>query len=339
MAHEHKTAQAFAMMLISLCGGLPACNAQKAFGTHLLPLDKEIPMPNVKGRIDHMDVNLKDQVVYVAALGNNTLEVVDLRSGETIHSVKGLDEPQGIGYIPQNEEIFVANGGNGDCYFYNAHNFMKTATIHLSSDADDVRYDSVEKKIYVGYGQGGIAVIDANSHRQIADVRLPEHPESFQIDKKANRMFVNVPDAKMVAVISLIPFSLIDQWVRDSPTANFPMALDTIQHRVFIGYRHPAELLVLDGKTGKKISINTMAGDADDLYFDTRMGEVFLSGGEGFLNIFRQQGQNTYKQIANIPTRNGARTSLFIPALKLFVLAARAESGKTASLLVYKTAQ
>ena len=72
-----------------------------------------------------MDINLRDQVVYVAALGNNTVEVVDLRNGHLINSIKGLDEPQGVGYIPQHGEIFIANGGNGDCYFYDAHTFEK----------------------------------------------------------------------------------------------------------------------------------------------------------------------------------------------------------------------
>ncbi len=104
--------------------------------------------------IDHLDVNLKDRVVYTAALGNNTLEAIDLTTGKIIHTIKDLDEPQGIGCIPQSREIVVANGGNGDCYFYNARTFEKLATIHLAADADDVRYDSANKKIYIGYGHG-----------------------------------------------------------------------------------------------------------------------------------------------------------------------------------------
>ena len=292
-------------------------------------------MANVKGRIDHMDVNLKDQIVYVAALGNNTLEVVDLRGGRIIHSIKGLSEPQGVGYIPQHQEIFVANGANGDCYFYNAHSFEKIATIHLPSDADDVRYDSVERKIYVGYGEGGIAMIDADTHKQIGDVNLPAHPESFQLDKRLNSLFVNLPDAKIVGVLDLKQLKLTGKWGRSALAANFPMAVDTIQHRVFVGYRHPAKLIVFDGKTGQEISENTIAGDADDLYYDIDTKEIIISGGDGHISIFKQQGQNEYRQIANILSRNGARTSLLIPQLKLFVLAERADSGDGANISVY----
>jgi hypothetical protein len=326
------------LFLLALCNSYSSCKGQKEFGTSLLHLDKTIPLADVKGRIDHIDINLEEQVLYVAALGNNSLEAVNLKNGTIIHSIGNLDEPQGVCYIPQYKEIFVANGGNGDCYFYNAHNFEKVATIHLSTDADDVRYDSTERKIYVGYGAGGIAIIDAETHLQTGDVKLPGHPESFQIDKKLHRLYVNVPDAHLIGVIDLTDMKLIHQWTRNRPTGNFSMAIDTIQHRVFIAYRHPANLIIVDGKTGVEIAATDMAGDADDLYYDNDSAEVFASCGDGYINIFQQDGNNVYKQIANIASGTGARTSLFIPSLKLFVVASRAASGKTANLLVYQIA-
>lgn len=314
-----------------------SCKGQKPFGENYLQLNKVIPLPNVIGRIDHLDINLKDQVIYVAALGNNSVEVVDLKNGKDIHSITALDEPQGVCYIPQTHEILIANGGNGDCYFYNS-TYTKIATVHLSSDADDVRYDSANSKIYVGYGEGGIAVIDANSHKQIGDIKLPAHPEGFQIDNIANLILVNVPNKNMIAVIDLIQLKLINKWIRNSPTANFPIAIDTASHYALIGYRHPAKMVVLDTKTGKELSSNDMVSDVDDLYFDNDKKRVYVSGGGGYINIFQKKALNV-EQIANIPTRNGARTSLFIPQLKIFVLAERAESNSSAQLRVYSTSQ
>ena len=316
---------------------LSSCKGQPVFGDNLLHLDKTILLKDVKGRIDHLDVNLEDQVVYVAALGNNTVEAVDLRNNKVIGSIKDMDEPQGVCYIPQRHEIFIANGGNGECYFYNIRSFEKVATVSLKSDADDVRYDEATGKIYVGYGAGGIAIIDANTHQQTGDVKLPGHPESFQIDAKLRLLFVNVPDAHMVAVIDLVQLKVINQWVRDSPVANFPMAIDSIRHHVFIGYRHPSRLIIIDGKTGKEIITASMVGDADDLYFDSETGRIYISGGDGHISVFQFDKLNTCKQIANIATSSGARTSLFIPQLKLFVLAARAARGETAKIIVYKT--
>ena len=251
------------------------CKGQKPFGQNLLVEQTTIPMPGVKGRIDHLDVNLKEKIVYVAALGNNSLEIVDINKGKVLHSIKGLDEPQGVAYIPQQQEIFVANGGNGDCYFYNAHSFEKTGTLHLSSDADDVRYDSIDKKIYVGYGEGGIAVIDALTRQQIADIKLPAHPEGFQLDKKLNKLFVNLPDAQQVAVIDLKQFKLINKWSTGEFRANFPLAIDIIHHYIFIGYRHPPKLVIMNEETGAIVSTADMVSDVDDVYVD-EMSEKYL---------------------------------------------------------------
>jgi DNA-binding beta-propeller fold protein YncE len=317
---------------------ISSCKSQAIFGEKYLQLEKTIVLPNVSGRIDHIDVNLKEKIVYVAALGNNSLEVVGLANGKMIHSIHGLQEPQGVGYVPQTNEIFVANGGSGDCYFYNASTFAKTATIHLSSDADDVRYDSASHTIYVGYGEGGIAVIDALTHAQKGAVELPAHPEGFQIDKKANIILVNIPDRNMIGIIDLPQLKLINSWKRNEPSANFPMALDLENNRAFIGYRHPAKLLVLDIATGKEISSSDIAGDIDDLYYDAGQKRIYVSGGGGYINIFQDDSKG-FKKISNIPTRSGARTSLLIPRLHLYVLAERASSGKEAALLVYNTLQ
>ncbi len=325
----------FILILSSLFG---ACEGQKAFGDHILTLQQEIPLPAVKGRIDHLATDEKDGIIYVAALGNNSLEIVDLQKGKVIHSIQGLDEPQGVAYIPPTNEIFVANGGNGACYFYDAHTFKKTDALQFSSDADDAYYDPVSNKIYVGYGSGGIAVIDPINHRQTGDAKLSAHPERFQVDKSLGKVFVNLPNAHAIGVIDLNQMKLLKEWKTNPMYANFPMALDTLHHRLFIGYRHPATLAVLDSRTGKVISTMPMTGDADDMYFDEVTQKIYVSGGSGYLNIFQQEDADTYREIANIPTQRGARTSLLVPRLQLFLVAERAEGNKEAQLLVYRTA-
>src|SRR5215212_1240799 len=191
---------------------ITGCKGQKPFGTELLTLEKEIAMPKVKGRIDHMAVNLKEKILYVAALGNNTVEAIDLDKGLVIKSIEGVEEPQGIAYIPEQNEIAVASGGNGDCVFFNATTFENVATVHLDGDADNIRYDAADRKMYVGYGNGGMAMIDPVAHKQTGDVKLTAHPESFQLDKKSNKLYVNLPDDNNIAVIDLKSFAITDTW-------------------------------------------------------------------------------------------------------------------------------
>ncbi|MGH2643466.1 MAG: YncE family protein, partial [Chitinophagaceae bacterium] len=202
---------------------------------------------------------------------------------------------------------------------------------------DDVYYDPVSKNIYVAYGGGGIAVIDAITHRLTSRIKLPAHPERFQLDLSLGKIYVNLPDAHTIGVIDLKQMELMKEWKTAPLYANFPMALDTPYHRLFIGYRHPAELAVLDSRTGNLIRTMPMTGDADDIYFDEATQKIYVSGGSGYINIFQQKDANTYREIANIPTQRGARTSLLVPPLQLFLVAERAEGGREAQLLIYRT--
>ena len=153
-------------LFLCACCVCNSCHSQKSFGADELTLRQTIPLADVKGRIDHMDADVKKQVVFMSALGNNSLEIVDIKNGKQVHSIKGLSEPQGVIFIPQTNEIMVANGGNGGCQFYNSETYQSTGTIDLGSDADDIRYDSIGKRIYVGYGSGGIAEIDPLTDRK-----------------------------------------------------------------------------------------------------------------------------------------------------------------------------
>jgi hypothetical protein len=313
-----------------------SCNGQKPFGLEHLQLEKTIEMPGVGGRIDHMAINLKEQILYVAALGNNTVEVLDLQKGTVIKSIKGIEEPQGVAFIPEQNEIVVASGGNGDCVFLNAGTFENISTIHLDGDADNIRYDAAERKIYVGYGNGGIALIDPLLHKHIRNVKLAAHPESFQLDKKNNKMYVNLPDDRSISVIDLKTFSFLDNWKVDNYKSNFPMTLDASNNLVFVGYRRPAKLVSYDAKNGNQISTNELAGDIDDIFYYADKEEIIASGGDGWINIFQRETDRTYKQVANIPSRDGARTSLLVPSLHLFIVAERANNGKPAAIALYK---
>src|SRR5258708_6145069 len=203
-----------AITLLITCITILSCKGQTKLNSPYLHLEKEISLNGVKGRIDHIEINLKDQIAYVAALGNNTLEVVDLKKGVVISSIKGLDEPQGVAYLPKHNEIFIANGGTGECGFYNAFTLKKTGFVKFEDDADDVRYDEASDKIFVGYGSGGIGIIDAATHRLTGDIKLPAHPESFQLDTKAGKIWINLPGAGMIGVADIKQAKLTDRWKR-----------------------------------------------------------------------------------------------------------------------------
>ena len=189
--------------------------------------------------------------------------------------------------------------------------------------------------MYVGYGDGGMALIDPALHKRIGDVKLPAHPESFQLDKKNNRLYVNLPDDKSIGVIDLKNFSLSGSWKIEKYRSNFPLTLDTANNLVFVGFRSPAVLVAYECNTGKQVSVNELVGDVDDIFYNADKQTIIASGGGGAINIFKRETVRSYKKVADIPTREGARTSFFIPSSQTFILAQRAGGGKEASLAVY----
>jgi DNA-binding beta-propeller fold protein YncE len=301
-----------------------------------LRLIQTIPLRNVEGRIDHMAVDLKGERLFIAALGNNTVEVLDLRAGKHIHSITGLHEPQGVGFIPEFNRIFVANAKSGACDVFDGSSFKLIKTIKFSDDADNIRYDPVARRVYVGYGSGALGIIDAASGAQLGEIKLEGHPESFQLEKSGTRIFVNIPTSQKIVVVDREKRAAITAWLTAGATANFPMALDDTHHRLFVGFRKPATLVVFDTESGKAVAHLDSPGDADDIFYDSKRQRIYISGGDGFIGIIQQQDADQYKTLTKIPTASGARTSLFVPELGRLFLAVPHRGAQTAEVRVYE---
>ena len=300
----------------------------------VISLSAKINLPGVSGRIDHIAYDSIHHLAFVAALGNNTIEVVNISTKEVVHTIKGLRAPQGIAYLPSSNRLVVANDGGGTVDFFNAANFKILASIDLKDDADNVRYDASENLIYVGYGNGSIAIIDAGTMKLISGIKLDGHPESFQIDKKQNRLYINVPDADEIEVADIKIKTVIDKWRNTTASSNFPMALDAESNRLFIGCRNPATLKIIDTKTGKDIQSLSCSGDVDDVFYDSAKGIVFLSAGHGYIDAFKNNGPQLTR-ISHIGTSSGARTSLLLSADKKILLAVPAHGSNAAALWIY----
>ncbi|HEV8285972.1 MAG TPA: YncE family protein [Chitinophagaceae bacterium] len=326
------------LLIAFLYGGLNfSCHSQvanKPTEKERLNLVSKIILPNVRGRIDHIAYDSLDHLAFIAALGNNTVEVVNIHSKQVVHTITGLHEPQGILYISLFKKLVVANGDNGDCIFFDAITYKQSGIVHLKGDADNIRYDASSQLLYVGYGNGAIAVIDANLMKQVADIPLNGHPESFQLSKKQNRIYINVPDANEIEVAELSTSKLIARWKNTKASSNFPMALDEKNNRLFIACRSPAKLRMINTETGKDISAVNCSGDADDVFYNLSDNLVFVSAGKGFIDVFRANDKELV-QVNHINTSSGARTSLLLAHEKKFLSAVPARSGKPAALWIY----
>ena len=321
-----------ALMLLSAVGFGHAAQGQAPVQ---LELERTIALPNVAGRIDHLTVDVPHQRLFVAELGNGSVDRIDLSSGET-RRIGGLKEPQGLAYLPDRNELVVASAGDGTVRFFDASSFTPVGSLSLGDDADSVRVNSKTGQIVVGYGSGALAVLDPARRAVVRTIKLNAHPEGFQIDGEGRKAFVNVPEAHKIAVVNLDSGQVLANW-RAAHLSNFPMAFGHNSATIGIVYRIPSRLVLFDAATGTAKADLRTCDDADDLYFDKKRHRIYVSCGSGAIDVFEQQAGDNYVASAHIETRPGARTSLFVPALdRLFVAARAGSAGHSAALLVYR---
>jgi DNA-binding beta-propeller fold protein YncE len=301
-----------------------------------LVLETTIPLPNVSGRIDHLAVDLVRKRLLVAEVGNNTLDAIDLATQKPVHRIAGLDEPQGVVYLPGPDLIAIGNGGDGAVRFYNGADFSPRGVVSLGDDADNVRVDPRNGHVIVGYGSGGLAVIDPLKPAKIADIPLTGHPESFRLSLSTGRIFVNVARAGRITSVDLESGKPVANWTPRGLTANFPMSLDESGHAVIVVFRSPAKLALFDMTSGAMIISANTCGDSDDVFFDEKRQRIYVICGAGFIDVFqREPAQLT--RLMRLATTSGARTSLFVPELDRLFLAVRAGLiGSNASIQVYR---
>lgn len=301
-----------------------------------LKLVQAIPLPGVKGRFDHFSPDMKNNRLVVAALGNDTVEVLDITAGKHLASITGLHMPQGVLCLPALNQIAVACGADGTFRLFDGATCSPALNLGSLPDADNMRFDPEANRVYVGYGEGALAVIDPAGAKQTADIKLAGHPESFQLEQRGYRIFVNVPDAHHVAVVDRSKKAVVATWPMMRFKANFPMALDESNHRLFIGCRKPARLVALDTETGKCVADLEISGDTDDLFYDAPRKRLYLSCGEGFIDVIDQRSADTYARRERIATRDGARTSFFSAERDVLYLAVPQRGGKDAEIRIYK---
>jgi DNA-binding beta-propeller fold protein YncE len=281
-----------------------------------LRLERTIELTDVAGRIDHLGIDLPRKHLFVAELGN-------VASGKSIDRISGLAKPQGIAYVQASDRIVVANGGDGTVRMFRGEDRAPSGAIDLGDDADNVRVDPRSAHVLVGYGDGGIAVIDPVSASKLADIELPVHPEGFQLAPDGRRIFVNLPDARQIAAIDLASGTQTASWSVPDLKANFPLAIDETGSLLATVFRSPPRLVLLDAQSGHVVANLDTCGDADDVFFDAHRKWIYISCGKGAVDVFQGDDASTHR-LGRIGIPPGGRTARFVPELDRLFVAVRA---------------
>jgi len=346
----------FAVMMFCHMIALGVCLSAAAQESEPLSLKGSIDLPNVKGRIDHFSVDVKGQRLFVAGVGNHSLEVMDLQSGKRVRTISNLAEPQGVFFDAATNRLFVACALDGVTNIYDGTTFQLVGTVKFPDDADNIRYDARSKSVIVGYagakelrnrdeGAGGLGFIDSTG-KKTRDIVIDAHPESFRLEEKGTRIFVNVPDKKEIEVVDGEKGAILARWPVTTSKNNFPMSLDEAHHRLFVGAWTPPRLLVFDTETGKQVAalelgekgvVNPrIVGVTDDLFYDSARGRIYVLNALGSIDVFQQKDADHYDLIASIPTPSNTKTGLFVPEWGKLFVGVLQEGTKNAEVRVYQ---
>lgn len=311
-----------------------------------LRLVQTISMPNVKGRLDHMDVDVEGKRLFLAGLENGTLEVLDLRTGEWLRRLTGFKKPQGVLYVPKVNKLFVASGDDAMLRVFRGDTLDPFDSIPLEPGPNRVIYEPHSGLVYVGYGgkeagrdYGQVGIVSAKDDKHIGDIKVSAHPSELLLNEAGTTLFVFMAAANQLQVVDTNKRQVVATWKVGSEHPG-DAAFDECTARLFIGTHTPAEMIVTDSKSGVEITHLETSEGMDGVYFDRRRKRVYVSGGralpEGFAYVYQQHDANHYKSLGRIPTRAGAGTSFWSPELNRYYVAAPATGKQEAAILVYE---
>lgn len=318
----------------------PAASAESEIA---LKRVQSIPLPAIDGRIDHFAIDVKGRRAFLAALTKNTVEVVDLKAGRVIRTLAGFAKPQGVRFVPELNKLFVATGLDGAVKTLDGTTLEVLHTANVSLGADAIGYDPRSKYLYVGSGggdankeSGDLTVLSAASGARIAALVTDAHAGGSVVDAHGRQVYVLVPDKAEVIVLDRRTQTQAAKWTIPGIQKNVAVDLDEKGHRLFLGVRTPASIVVLDSTTGAVVASIPTVATLDGLVYDAATRRIYTTGGEGFVDVTRQIDPDHYERIARIPTGPNARTSAFVPEWRRLYVAVPRDQARGAELRVFE---
>jgi DNA-binding beta-propeller fold protein YncE len=300
-----------------------------------LVLARRIPMPGVRGGLNHISASAKTGYVFVPATKNGTIEVVDAKVGKVVQSLVG-DRPYASRYCAAYNELYVTFGHL--LAVFDATSLRELTSLDLTNGLNEIHHDPGARLLYVGslnQDNPGIEVVDIPTHQLVGKIDLPARPFGFALGGEEHRLFANLPTLGKVAVVDRENRALLQLWPLKDAADNYPLALDEADHRLFIGCRKPQEMVVLDTTNGSTVAAVAIGRDADDIFYDPTHELICVTCGGGQLDVIKKTDANTYSLAQTIRTGDRARTSYLSTSQNELFVAVPEMDGHGAELQVY----
>lgn len=325
---------------------MPVLLAGKIFGQESAPLKlvQTYKLPSdVKGNFDHFAIDLSGNRLFATPEEYKAVLVFDLNSGKLIHKIIGIEKPHAVLYRPDLKRLFVTDGESGDVKIVDSDSYAVLSSVKLLEDADSIGYDPKTKYLYIDNGGGDVhqtysmlSVVDTTAGKKLADIKVDgDTLEAMVLDNASPRIFLNNKAKNQVDVIDRDKRTLLTSWPITKSKTNVAMAYDATNHRLFIGCRGGA-IVVLDTDSGKEIGALEITKGVDDIVFDPASKRLYASC-DGDADVFQQTDANTYQSLGKVPTGALARTALLVSELHRYFVAVPQKGSNSAEIKVYET--
>jgi hypothetical protein len=321
-------------LIILLSIAVPSqMSAEKQENITMLKI-QTISLPFVKSGLNHMDIDTIRNRLFVSAPSNKTLEIIDLTTEKDIQSLPG-ERPAAARFIPEFNQLYVPSGQA--VVIYNGSTYEKIGQIDLGCGLDEIQYDFQSKRLYVGCMTGdktGIAIIAIPEGKFRAFVKIPVKPQAIAVEHTGCRVFANTPFTKQIAIVNKDKQTAQMPITLSGAADNYPIALDELNHRLFIGCRNPKSLIVVDTETGKEIAQVGIHGDCDDMLYDCHRKRIYVACGDGFIDVIDQMDSEHYQMKESVSTASGSRN--FVMDKNHLYLAVPPDINRPAEVFCYK---
>ncbi len=302
------------LVVLFAAAAVAAADAPK--GYHLI---KTVPIPG-DGGWDYLVVDAASRRVYVSHASR--VEVLDADSGAVVGQIPDTAGVHGIAVASDLGRGFTSNGRADNVTVFDLKSLKPLGTVPTGKNPDSIIYDQATKRVFAFNGRDASAtVIDAAASKVAGTIALGGQPE-FAAADGVGHVFVNLEDQDEVLRLDAKEMKVLDRWKIAPATAPCSMAIDSVNHRLFVGCRSKS-LVVLDAETGKVAATLPIGDRVDAGAFDPESKLVYCSCGDGTVTVIHQETPYRYAMLETIKTRPQSKTMALDPKThKLYLPAA-----------------
>ena len=254
---------------------------------------------------DYLNADDATGMLYVSH--GKMVNVVDMKTGKNVATITDVNGVHGIAIAPELNKGFISNGADSNVTVFSTKDFSVIEKVAVTGrNPDAITYEPFSKSIITWNGRSSNAtVIDAKTDKVIQTIPLDGKPEAAVSDGMG-KVFVNIEDKSEISMINVKTWKVEQTWPISPGEGPSGLAMDIVNHRLFSAT--DKLMVILDSETGKVITTVPTGGRVDGAGFDPGLKRAYSSCGEGLLTVVQEETPDSFKVLANVPTKAGART-------------------------------